>query len=106
MGTESGIRSVKAFMSDCKAKDGAKIAAWVTAADNGEIIHSGAAEVFCSYNFGYMQYSVSILWSFDDLVMRKLGLRGVYNTNFQGFSYSDGNLVIEDDSIEILISKG
>lgn len=105
MGTESSVSAVKRFMNDCAAKDGTKIITAIDVFENGEMIHTGKGEVYCSYNHGYMQYSVSILWSFDDYVMRKLGLHGTYNTNYQSFSYSDGLLVVEDDDLKICISK-
>ena len=106
MASHDSIRAVKRFMTDCGTKEGIEISTAVDVYDNGDKIHTGEAGVVFSYSYGYGQYSVSILWCFDDYVMRKLGLHGTYNTNFQRFSYSDGSLIILDDRLEIIISKG
>lgn len=106
MNIDNSIHAVKRFMSYCDAKDGTEIPVAVKAYENSELIHNGKALLYCSYNHGYMQYETSIQWSFDDYVMRQLGLHGTYNTNFQLYSYSDGHLTVEDGNTSIIITKG
>ncbi|MBR7008378.1 MAG: hypothetical protein IKH90_07100 [Ruminococcus sp.] len=99
------ISAIKDFMSYCKAKEGIEIKAEVEVYDDTELIHQGSADVYCSYDVGYMQYRVTIIWCFDDAVMKKMGLHGSYNTNFQEFTYTSGVLTIIDNNIKINISK-
>lgn len=99
------INAIKNFMSYCKVTDGLGIKTSVKVYDNAKLIHKGYADVYCSYDVGYAQYRVTIIWSFDDAVMRKMGLHGSYNTNFQDFIYSNGLLTIMANNIEINISK-
>ncbi len=99
------INAIKEFMSYSKVTDAIKIEASVEVYDDGNLIHKGNADVYCSYEVSYMQYSVTIIWSFDDAVMRKMGLHGSYNTNYQDFVYSNGLLTVIADNIEIIISK-
>lgn len=65
--------------------------------------------VSISYNIGYMQMDVDIVWE-DDTKQRDystLGLHGRYNSNFQEFSCSNGTLTWEDgeNTISILFNK-
>ena len=105
MDKHESINAIKDFMSYCKVTDGIEIKAEVEVYDDTELIHQGLANVYCSYDVGYMQYRVTIIWAFDDNVMRKMGLHGSYNTNYQEFMYSAGLLTIISDNIEINISK-
>lgn len=52
-----------------------------------------------------MEYKVEILWEYDKKQKdyKSLDLHGYYNTNFQKFSYRDGNLCFMDGSNEITI---
>ncbi len=93
-------------MNYCKVTDGIeRLKQRLRFYDDTELIHQGLANVYCSYDVGYMQYRVTIIWAFDDNVMRKMGLHGSYNTNYQEFMYSAGLLTIISDNIEINISR-
>lgn len=106
MDKHESINVIKDFMSYCKVTDGIEIKAEVEIYYDTKLIHQGSANVYCSYDVGYMQYRVTIIWAFDDNVMRKMGLHGSYNTNYQEFMYSNGLLTIIADNIKINISKG
>lgn len=61
-----------------------------------------------SYNVGYMQHVVNLIWEYDTTQKEeyhKRNLRGSYNTNFQIMSFRNGMLIIEDDNITIYITK-
>ena len=106
MDKHESINAIKDFMSYCKVTDGIEIKAEVEIYYDTKLIHQGSANVYCSYDVGYMQYRVTIIWAFDDNVMRKMGLHGSYNTNYQEIMYSNGLLTIIADNIKINISKG
>lgn len=71
MDKHESINAIKDFMNYCKVTDGIEIKAEVEVYDDTELIHQGLANVYCSYDVGYMQYRVAIIWAFDDNVMRK-----------------------------------
>lgn len=71
MDKHESINAIKDFMNYCKVTDGIEIKAEVEVYDDTELIHQGLANVYCSYDVGYMQYRVTIIWAFDDNVMRK-----------------------------------
>jgi hypothetical protein len=58
-----------------------------------------------SYNASYMQFVVEILWEDDKSKpeYHSLGLHGYYNTNFQSFSFADGNLIFYDGNNKISV---
>lgn len=61
-----------------------------------------------SYNAGYMQHTVNLMWEYDNTQsedFRERNLHGSYNTNFQIMSYRNGALIIEDGNITIYITK-
>lgn len=55
------------------------------------------------YDARYTQFVVEILWEDDEdkPEYHSLGLHGFYNTNYQAFSYSNGNLVFYDGDTKI-----
>lgn len=99
------INSIKEFMHDCGANDGLKIEVNVDVHNGTEHIHHGSADIYCLYKIEYKQYQIDIIWEFDDLVMRSMGLNGSYNTNFQDFLYSNNTLTIINGNIVIDIYK-
>ena len=99
------INSIKDFMAYCKVTDGIEIVVNAEINKKNKIIHQGIANIYCSYDVGYRQYRVAIIWDFDDDLMREIGLHGSYNTNYQRFSYSSGVLTIHDADFDINIYK-
>ena len=60
-----------------------------------------------SYNIGYMQIDVELIWE-DDLQQpdyHEMGLHGKYSTKYQTFRYDKGNLMWEDgpNSITVML---
>ena len=66
MDKHESINAIKDFMNYCKVTDGIEIKAEVEVYDDTELIHQGLANVYCSYDVGYMQYRVTIIWAFDE----------------------------------------
>ena len=58
-----------------------------------------------SYNAGYMQLDLSVIWEDDSnqVPYKQLGLHGSYNTTFQSFEFSNDTLRWIDGNNEILI---
>ncbi len=100
------IIAIKDFMEYCKVTDGNSLEVIIAVSKKNTTIYQGTANVYFMYDVGYMQYRITIDWSFDDSKMHGLGLHGSYNTNFQDFSYANGLLTIRDGSVIINISKG
>lgn len=52
-----------------------------------------------------MQYVVNIIWEDDEskAEYHTLGLHGYYNTNYQAFSFANGNLVFYDGDNKISV---
>lgn len=55
MDKHESINAIKDFMNYCKVTDGIEIKAEVEVYDDTELIHQGLANVYCSYDVGYMQ---------------------------------------------------
>lgn len=57
------------------------------------------------YEVPYMQFVVAIVWEDDrnKPEYHSLGLHGYYNTNYQSFSFADGNLVFYDGDNKISV---
>ena len=72
---------------------------------NGKEIIYKDVYVRVSYNVGYMQMDIDIMWDDDrsQPSYRSLGLHAGYNTNFQKFSFSAGYLRWQDSDNQISI---
>ena len=59
-----------------------------------------------SYNAGYMQLDLSVIWEDDSVQVpyKQLGLHGIYNTSYQDFTFSNGCLQWTDDDNEISLT--
>lgn len=105
MNPDNSISAIKKFMEVCNASDGKKIEVFAEAYCGPALLYQDDATIYCNYNYGYMQYGVSIYWRLNDDSMHELGLYGNYNTNFQDFSFSDDMLIIVSDDIKIFLTK-
>lgn len=58
-----------------------------------------------TYNYGYMDYQVSLLWEddADQPDYKSLDLHGYYSTNFQNFVFSNGTLTFTDGANRVTI---
>lgn len=61
--------------------------------------------LFISYQHGYMDYKVALIWEDDKNQpdYHSIGLHGEYSTNFQEFSFSNGALSFWDGGNRISI---
>lgn len=92
-------------MDLCEAGDGREIDVFAEAYSGSTLLYQDGAQIYCNYDYGYMQYSVSIYWKLNDDSMHELGLHGKYNTNFQDFSFSNDMLIIISGDIKICLTK-
>lgn len=53
-----------------------------------------------SHNYRTDEDELQISYSFGDDVMRRIGLRGIYGTNYYSFSFEKENLIIVDEENE------
>lgn len=72
---------------------------------NGQVIIYRDVHLAVSYNYGYMQMDVDVMWEEDKLQKpyQSLGLHGKYNTNFQEFTFNGGYLSWQDGENTISI---
>ena len=67
------------------------------------LIYDGKVQYSISYNAGYEQYQVSIIWDIPQISANAMELHGGYNTNFQSFRFENSPLLIEDKDIKIIL---
>lgn len=67
------------------------------------LIYDGKVQYSISYNAGYEQYQVSIIWDIPQIFANAMELHGGYNTNFQSFRFENSSLLIEDKDIKIIL---
>lgn len=89
-------RAVKSFIDANKLKRMREYKCDVDMWINGKYSHDGCS-IYVTYVEGQNRFEVSIEWLFSDSTMRSIGLRGIYNTDFQKFQISDNDLIIIDD---------
>ena len=97
------IRAIKKAISPSESFMGT---ADVEVREGGEVLlRCCGVDVITSYEAGFMQYRVSIMWEDSGVKgFSSLGLRGSYNTNFNKMDRVDGDLVIHAGKYDIVIS--
>ena len=79
--------------------------ATVTVLNNKEEYIYSNIDIRVTYNCGYMQLNLDVLWENDttQISYKELGLHGTYNTNFQSFSYLNDLLKWTDNENTIYL---
>lgn len=67
----------------------------VKAYKNGKCIYDDSVECVFSHSHGYDQDEITIEWNLNESTRNSLGLRCLFNTNFQEFQYRNGVLIIK-----------
>ena len=75
----------------------------VSAQKNNKCIYQSETEWQITYNPGYEQYGINILWT-NEQTYHSLGLYGTYNTKYQVFKYQNGVLLIIDTKNHVSIN--
>ena len=70
---------------------------------NNICIYCDIIEYSFSYNAGYGQYNINILWNMEEISSTALGLFQTYNTKFQSVSFENDSLIIADNKIRIIL---
>jgi len=72
--------------------------------DKDEYVYNDIS-IRVSYNSGYMQLDLSVIWEddYNQVPYKQLGLHGSYNTTFQSFDFSIDTLRWRDENNEILL---
>lgn len=109
MSDEKSVVAINSFVSKSKLKCRRELfRAQVDVFDMcGTHLCQIGADCKISDHTGFFETHFNIIYDFGDEVMKQLGLRGYYGTNWQKFSLNEDELVITDENKdrEIIIKK-
>lgn len=100
----NSIDAIHEFMNNNEFNVGWEYSSQVCVNKGSECIYCASTEWQMTYDPGYGQYAINIIWNINEDSWRGLQLYGRYNTNFQTFKYLNSMLVIVDSSNNLTIS--
>ena len=102
MSRDSSMRAIKNAIGGRESFGGK---ATVTVLNSNEEYMYRDIYIRVTYNYGYMQFDLDVLWEDDNtqIYYKELGLHGTYNTNYQSFSYSNNLLKWTDNENTIYL---
>lgn len=100
--SDKSFRAVKEALNDTERYYGKKD---VIVSVNDKVFPYNNVLVSINYNIGYMQMDVQVIWEDDkeQISYKELNLHGIYNTNFQDFTFQNHSLIWKDGNNNISI---